>query len=247
MVKTNKQKIIVANWKMNPASLIEAKDLLLKIKNHSSAKNKIIFCPPFIWLSDLIKISKNITFSGQNCFWEEKGAYTGEISAKMLKNIGCKYVILGHSERKKYFNEDYSIVNKKLKLALKAGLKIILCIGEKEKNEEKKYEEIKSQIKTAFEKISKKDIVKIIIAYEPVWAIGTGDNDTPTNAVSIAILIKRILVKMYGHQIFENIKVLYGGSTNSKNAEEFIKEKEISGLLVGGASLDSNEFLKIIS
>jgi len=239
-------KIIIANWKMNPLSLSDANKIISKIIT-KKANAKIIICPPFIWLNDLIKKYKQIDFGGQNCFWEEKGAYTGEISAKMLKNIGCKYVILGHSERKKYFNEDYIIVNKKLKSALKAGLKIILCIGENEKNSENKYEEIKNQIKTAFHKISKKDISKIIIAYEPVWAIGTGNNDTPANAVSTAILIKKFLVKIYGYQIFEDIKVLYGGSINSKNAKEFLKEKEIFGLLIGGASLDSNEFLKILS
>ncbi len=252
--KTKKSKIIIANWKMNPQSLLEAK-LLVKTIAMTKSRHKKIILPPFIWLRELIKITrKKIIFGAQNCFWEEKGPYTGEISATMIKNSGCHYVLLGHSERKKYFNEDYDIVNMKMKVALKSGLKIILCIGEKEKNSEISHQEIKEQIEKAFNKITKENVKKIIIAYEPSWAISSGNPndpentpDTPQNAATNAIFIKKLLVKKYGNSILNDIKVLYGGSLNSKNAEEFLKEETIDGLLIGGASLIPEEITKILS
>ena len=248
-----KQKTIIANWKMNPLSLKEANEIVFKLVSlpkNISVKSKIIICPPFVWLNDLIRINKDIDFGSQNCSWENKGAYTGEISPVMLKNAGCKYVILGHSERKKYFNEGYDLVNKKIQGALEAGLKVILCIGESEKNPDAKYDEILAQITAAFDKISKNDINKILLVYEPAWAVSAvskGESDTPANAESSAILIKKFMVKLYNHDILDKIKVLYGGSVNSKNSQEFLKENDIDGLLVGAASLDADEFIKIIS
>ena len=211
---------IVANWKCNPASLKGAKLLFdsvaRRIKN--VRKVEVVICPPFIYLSNIQHLKSNIQLGGQDCFWEEKGAYTGEISPSMLKDLGVEYVIIGHSERRKYLKETDEMVNKKIEAALKQGLKPILCI----------------------DKISqlKKDLEGVIIAYEPLFAIGTGKPCSIGKAKKMRILIKKNLKR--------GAPILYGGSVNSQNAQDYIKKAGFQGLLVGSASLNSKEFLSIV-
>ena len=202
--------LIVANWKCNPTTLEEAKKIFKKA-NFPGAE--VVICPPFIYLSSLG------AKGAQDCFWEEKGAYTGEISPKMLRDLGVEYVIIGHSKRRKYLKETYKMINKKMKAVIKAGLKPILCI----------------------DKISQLPAKKqkgLIIAYEPLFAIGTGKPCSLGRAKKMRVLIQRKMGK--------NIKILYGGSVNSQNAKDYIKKADFSGLLVGGASLKPQEFLDII-
>ena len=224
-----KKPLIVANWKCNPTTLAEAKRLLNSVKK--GAKNiknvEVVICPPFVYLATSNKQqATGIKLGAQDCFWEESGAFTGEVSPKMLRNLGLKYVIIGHSERRKNFKETDEIINKKIKAALKNNLQPILCI-----------EKI-SQIKKALKGISKEKIKKIIVAYEPVWAIGTGRACGIPRARRVNLSIRKILGK--------KISVLYGGSVSSQNAADFIKGAKFQGLLIGGASLDAKEFIKIL-
>lgn len=219
------KKIIIANWKMNPDSQEEAMDILNSIK-----KEDAIICPPFVYISLL----KDFVLGGQDLFWEEKGAFTGEVSASMLKNLGCKYVIVGHSERRKYFNETDESVNKKLMSAVSAGLIPIFCVGETEdeRNDGKAESVVEGQVKKGLEGVSG----ELIIAYEPVWAIGTGNACSPDDAKKMLELIKKI----------KDVPVVYGGSVNGENAGSYVKEAGYDGLLVGGASLKPEEFNRII-
>ena len=225
-----KKKLIVANWKCNPTALIKARRLFDSIKK--GFKNikgaEVVICPPFVYLPILMIPSsahQKLSFGGQSCFWEEKGAFTGEISPVILKELGCKYVIVGHSERRKYFSETDKVVGKKIKAALKSGLQPILCADKV------------AQIKKVLKGITQKEIKKITFAYEPIWAIGTGKTPTYAQARKVKAAIKKFLGK--------KTVVLYGGSVNPQNARGFIKEAGFDGLLVGGASLKPKEFIKI--
>jgi triosephosphate isomerase len=253
------ERLIVANWKMNPQSLIEAKELFNSIKNRIKRdsnilkKIRIIICPPFVYLEPLSKLLKPRTsnlkpkLGAQDLFWEEKGAFTGEISPRMLKNLGVEYVIVGHSERRRILGETDEMINKKLKAAIKVKLKPILCIGEKKrKGGSRKYEEIRDQLKKALKGIPNsffRPPNSLIIAYEPVWAIGTGNPCQPENAKEVLIFLKKF-TRSLSHSLTQPL-ILYGGSVNSKIAKDYI-EAGFDGLLVGGASLDSREFIEII-
>lgn len=219
------KKLIVANWKCNPTTLNQAKKLFNSIKKALGfVKNtEVIICPPFVYLEELAKFKRTISLGAQNCCFQEKGAFTGEVSATMLKDLGCDYVILGHSERRKYFSETNDLINKKLKLALEKGLKPVLCI------------ENTSQINQCLKGILKQ---KVIIAYEPVWAIGTGKTPSPAQAKSFNVKIKKLVAN--------NTIVLYGGSVNAENVEGFIIKSGFDGVLVGGASLKPKEFINIV-
>jgi triosephosphate isomerase len=241
------KKIIIANWKCNPITLREAKFLFNSIrKGLRNFKNvEIVICPPFIYLP-LLKpktYTLNPKLGAQDCFWEEKGAFTSQISPLMLKNLGCEYVIIGHSERRALGETD-EMINKKLKAAIKAKLKPILCIGETE-NERKKgktFQVLKNQIKKALINSSTHQLINLIVAYEPVWAIGTGNPCKPEDAKEVLTFLKKIthqLINSSTHQL------LYGGSVNSKNAKDYI-EVGFNGLLVGGASLNPKEFIEIV-
>lgn len=241
------KKIIIANWKMNPSSAEEA---LRLIKNISSERFddsiEIIIAPPFLYLEPIKKILKReIKLAAQNVSWGERGAYTGEISALMLKNIGCDYVIIGHSERRYKIGETDEMISLKIKAAFKAGLHPIVAVGEKEQNDDI-VKIINSQISGALEDVEATDVGKIIFAYEPVWAIGTGISDTPDHALSAALLIRKIIGNIYTPDFAIDLPVLYGGSVTSANAADFINQSGINGALVGGASLDHEEFIKII-
>jgi len=249
--------LIVANWKCNPTTLKEAKVLFNSVgKGIKKIKNvEVVICPPFIYLpilgaSAFAKGYGAISFGSQDCFWEQKGAYTGEVSPKMLKDIGVKYVILGHSERRIYLGETNEIINKKIKLVLKAKLDPVLCIGEteEERNQGRTQEVLKNQLISAFLGISKPIIQnsKSSIAYEPIWAIGTGKACEVNEAQTMGLFIRKIVAQLYGSLISKKVQILYGGSINSKNALSYIKEARMQGLLVGGASLDHQEFIQLI-
>lgn len=228
--------LIVANWKMNPVTIKEAEELFSSIsegvKNIENAE--VVICPPFIYLPLL----KGLTLGAQDSYWEEKGAYTGEVSVAMLKEMGCKYIIIGHSERRKYFNETDEMVNRKVKTTLEAGLIPIVCIGETEGEREmdKTEDVLEKEIKQGLDGV---DISKIVIAYEPIWAIGTGNPCDIEEAKRMKEIIQKMLSK--------DIRILYGGSANANNAEGYLKQAEFNGLLVGGASLSAKEFVEIVN
>lgn len=239
----NRIPLIVGNWKMNKTSS-EAVELVKKlkvlVKNVKANKSQIVICPAFTALSDVAKELKdtNILLGAQNLYFEEYGAFTGEVSAQMLKEIECKYVIIGHSERRQLYGEINAVVNQKIFAALKHGLIPIVCVGEtlaeREKNKTK--EIIKKQITESLKDI---DVNKIVIAYEPVWAIGTGKTATPEQAQEVHALI-RSLIKS------NSTRILYGGSVKHDNIKELMAQKDIDGALVGGASLDAESFAKIV-
>ena len=240
------KKLIVANWKMNPQNLLEAKRLFNCVKFWSKRNSKIlknievVICPPFVYLEPLSKLLKSktkIKLGAQNFFWEEKGAFTGEISPKMLKNLRVDYVIVGHSERRKILGETNEMINKKIKIAQKLKLKPILCIGEtfRERKEGRTFEVLKNQIKRAIKNLDNKSLKRLILAYEPIWAIGTKNPCQPEEAKKILLFLQKFIPS----------PILYGGSVNSENAENYIKSG-FNGLLVGGASLNQEEFIGII-
>ncbi len=245
--------LIVANWKCNPQTLQEAKRLfdLVKIGVKNIKKVEEVICPPFIYLSAIKPYNhKVIKLGAQNCFWEKEGAYTGEISLSMLKDIGCKYVIVGHSERRGYFKETDEMINKKLKAVLKEKLTPILCVGEtkEQRNNGETDKILRKQVETALKNVSsfKFQVSRLYIAYEPIWAIGTGEPCDVEEAQKIGLLIRKIILRLYSSKSAKNVQILYGGSVNSKNAAGYIKEAGLQGLLVGGASLKAKEFIKII-
>jgi len=245
--KNMNRKIIIANWKMNPSSLEETQRLVRNLADKKLPDNvELIVAPPFTYLDAVKKaLPKKIKLSGQNISFAERGAYTGEISALMLKNLGCEYVIIGHSERRHKMGETDEMVNLKIKVALKTGLKPILAVGEKERGSDIK-NILSVQLTSALEGLEAPEIGRLIIAYEPVWAIGTGLSDTPDHALSAALLVRKIIGNLYTPDWAADLPVLYGGSVTGENAAEFAGQIGVDGALVGGASLESEEFLKII-
>jgi len=244
--------LIVANWKMNPQTLVEAKELFNSIKKGIKNKKRaeVVICSPFVFSSTLIVQPSTLKLGAQNCFWEKSGAFTGEVSPTMLKKIGCQYVILGHSERRKLGETD-EMVNKKIKAAIETGLKPILCIGEtnKERKEGKTFKVLKKQLQKDLNNILHSTLYtqnSIIIAYEPVWAIGTGKPCNPKEAGDTLLIIQKIISHLFGFSFAQKVKIVYGGSVNSKIAKNYIKEANFQGLLIGGASLEAKEFIKII-
>ncbi len=248
-MKMPRRKLFAANWKMNK-TIPEAVSFISDFKNSVKKNdNEIVICPPFTALNEVKKSIKGtkIKLGAQNMHFEEKGAFTGEISAAMLKGTGCEYVILGHSERRHYSNETDELINKKIKTALKNNLKIILCIGEtleqRQGNETMRI--IESQLKNCLKHIPDNEMKNIAIAYEPVWAIGTGKNATPAQAEEAHKFIRQLLKKSYNESISNNTRILYGGSVNEKNARELLAMKNIDGFLIGGASLNPRSFAEI--
>jgi len=249
------RKLIVAgNWKMN-TGIEEGTKLAEEINKYLSSKNlpenkKIIIAPPFTHLFPISKIidPTKIILSAQNCASTENGAYTGEISAKMLQELGVKAVILGHSERRGYFKEDNETLLKKVKIALKYDLDIVFCVGESlEQRENNKYfDVIKGQMSETIFKLNKDEFKKVIIAYEPVWAIGTGKTATPDQAQEIHEFIRNKIKENFDEKIANNTTILYGGSCKPSNAKEIFSKKDVDGGLIGGAALKSIDFSKII-
>ena len=219
-------------------------------KNIENKNVELILCPPFIFLQkcvELTLVNPQIAVGAQNCHNETKGAFTGEISVDMIKSVGAKHVILGHSERRAYFNEDNNFLAKKVKQVLASGLTPIYCCGETlaEREAGKLFDIIKEQIEVGLFDLSNEDFKKIIIAYEPVWAIGTGVTASPQQAQEMHEFIRSLIINKYGNLIAEEITILYGGSCNAKNAKELFANKDVDGGLIGGASLKSEDFIEI--
>ena len=244
------KKIIIANWKMNPQTAEEALRLVKGILAQRLSRNiELIIAPPFVYL-DLVKknCGKEIKLAAQNISWAERGTYTGEVSSLMVKNLGCDYVIIGHSERRHKMGETDEMINLKLKAAFKVGLVPVLAVGEKDPDDDI-IKVLTQQVKNALEGIGVSEIGRLIIAYEPVWAIstsGAGMADTPDHALSAALLIRKIMGNLYGSEWTADLPVLYGGSVTDENAYDFIAQSGINGALVGGASLELQDFIKII-
>jgi len=246
-----KPKIIIANWKMNPAGFAEAEKLLKTIKENVKKNDrvKIVICPPAIYLAKM-KPGSFLDLGVQNVFWEDKGAYTGEISSKMAKSCGVNYAIIGHSERRIYLKETNEAVNLKIKSAFKNNLKPILCVGEtlEEREKSKTGKVIADQLEAALKDISSSSVHYMLnIAYEPVWAIGTGKTPSLDEVMSAGLLIKKVISRLYDRGMVEKVYILYGGSVNSKNALDFVDKAGMDGLLVGGASLNASEFVRIVN
>ena len=245
-----RRKIIAGNWKMNMLPN-EAMSFINELEPYAkNAKCEIILFVPYtdLFYSLLTAQNTNIKIGAQNMHWEEAGAYTGEIAPNMLKCINVEYVIIGHSERRQYFAETDETVNKKIKSALKHELNPILCVGETMKQRELGLEEevIKQQIIGALEGITKEQAEKIVIAYEPIWAIGTGKVATKDDANNMIKLIRKEIESLYNKEVANNVSILYGGSVNKNNSKELFETSDIDGALVGGASLKVDEFNEII-
>ncbi len=245
-----RKKVIAANWKMN-TTINEGIKLASEIANKlKRKKSSVIVCPPFISLEALHSIIKDtaIQLGAQNLYFENNGAFTGEISAPMLRSVGCKFVIIGHSERRQIFNEDNITINKKIKKAIEFNLKPILCIGEtlKERENGITNEIVKNQIEKGLEGISENQLKDVIIAYEPVWAIGTGKTATPEEANDVHKFIRNLISEKYSQNAAENLIIQYGGSVKPENAFELLSMENIDGALVGGASLNADSFIQII-
>jgi triosephosphate isomerase (TIM) len=246
-----RRKVIAGNWKMYKSQgeaktfAIEFKDLVTDIKDR-----EIVICPPSVHISTLVEAfaGSPVKIGGQNLFWEDEGAYTAEISGPMLKSVGASHVIIGHSERRQYFNETDETVNKRLFAALKSGLMPIVCIGEtlKQRESGSTFNVIDTQVKNGLKGLAGGDVFRLVVAYEPVWAIGTGKTATPEIAQEVHAYIRSILSDMFGSGASGSIPVLYGGSVKPDNIDVLMAQKDIDGALVGGASLKVDSFERIV-
>ena len=243
--------IIAGNWKLNNTEK-EAVDLVTALRNNLNNVTEvdIVVCPVFTVLPVVhdVLLESNIGLGAQNVFWEDSGAFTGEISAPLLKDIGVQYVIIGHSERRQYFGETDEMVNKRTKAALAHGLIPIVCVGEvlAQREENKTFDVIQIQCEGAFAGLTVAEMEKIVIAYEPVWAIGTGKTATPGQAQEVHKFIRGLLAKLYDENISQTIRIQYGGSVKPENSAELMSQPDIDGALVGGASLKAEPFIGII-
>jgi len=250
MTMTNQKPFIAGNWKLFMTSS-EAVDLVsaLQEEYQNFEDAQIVVIPPYTALCDVhITLQGSpIRIGGQNVFWEEQGAYTGEISAPMLKDVGCTFVVIGHSERRQYFGETNATVNKKIKAALAHDLTPIMCLGESLEEREKgeTINKVQTQISEGLEDFEKDTAQKIIFAYEPIWAIGTGLTASPEQAQEVHNFIRNELSEKYGNQTGSCAIILYGGSVKPANTFSLLKEKDINGALVGGASLEAEAFIEI--
>ncbi len=246
-----RKKVIAGNWKMNklPNEAIEFIEKLTPLVKDT--ENEVVLCVPYtdLFYSLLTAQNTNIKIGAQNMHFEEKGAYTGEVSAQMLKAVNVEYVIIGHSERRQYFNETDETVNKKIKAAFANGLKPIVCVGEtlEQREKGKAIEVITTQTKLALEGLTEEQVKNTIIAYEPIWAIGTGKTATSEDANESIKAIRNKIQEIYGQNVANRVIIQYGGSVKSKNAKELFEMSDIDGGLVGGASLEPEEFAKIVN
>lgn len=250
MNKALRKAVIAGNWKMNNTPA-ETTALINDMKPLvADAACDVVLCVPYIDLTAAIEAAKgsNIKIGAENCHWAEKGAFTGEVSAKMLKAVGAEYVIIGHSERRQYFGETDVTVNQRIKAALAEGLKVILCVGEllAERKQGVTLETVRRQTKIALQGVSAEELKNIIIAYEPVWAIGTGETATADQANEVNGAIRAVVGELYGEAAAAALTVQYGGSMNAKNAEELLSKEHVDGGLIGGASLKAVDFSVIV-
>jgi triosephosphate isomerase len=243
--------IIAGNWKMYK-TLKDGQELAVSLRRelYQIENVDIVVCPPFTllaWLADALETS-NIALGAQNCYWLDEGAFTGEVSPKMIKDAGCQYVIIGHSERRQFFGETNETVNKKIKAALTHGLTPIMCVGEMlaEREKGETFKVLDDHVQNGLKDISPEDILKIVIAYEPVWAIGTGKTATPVQAQEAQKYIRDLLIKLYNKDVAESVRIQYGGSVKPENILELMKQPDVDGTLVGGASLTVASFTEIV-
>lgn len=248
------RKIIIAgNWKMHK-TIAEAIELANGLKRSlyalADSPVEIVLCPPYVALSEVAEViqESNIMLGAQDLYWEDTGAYTGEVSALMLKDAGAKYVIIGHSERRQYFAETNESVNKKLKSALKHGLTPIVCVGEtlKEREENKTFKVLDDHVNNGLKGLSAEEASSVVLAYEPVWAIGTGKTATSAQAQEAHKYIRGLLEKLFGSEVSRAIRIQYGGSVKPDNTAELIAQPDVDGALVGGASLKIDSFSEIV-
>lgn len=248
-----RRKVVAGNWKMNK-DLSGTIELVSAIKNElskSETSTEVIVCPPFTSLESASTVLKgsSIKLGAQNMHYEDNGAFTGEISAEMLKSVGCQYVILGHSERRTLFGESDEMINKKIKKAVSAGLKPIFCVGETLEERESGSTEkvVETQIREGLSGLNETELSELIIAYEPVWAIGTGKTATPQQAQDVHRFIRNLISEMFSNNFAENLVIQYGGSVKPDNAAELFSQTDIDGGLIGGASLKADAFLAIVN
>jgi triosephosphate isomerase len=249
-----RKKIVAGNWKMNldyNEGLSLFSEMINMINDEVTGKQEAVICSPFIHLHSLAQLAKGypkVSLGAQNAHQAESGAYTGEISAKMIKSVGAEYVILGHSERRQYFGEGNALLAKKTDTALANGLKPIFCIGEtlEEREANKHFEIIKSQLEEGVFHLDEEQFGNLVIAYEPVWAIGTGKTASAAQAQEIHAFIRIEIAAKYNQELANSTTILYGGSCNPKNAPELFAQPDIDGGLIGGASLKSRDFLDIV-
>ena len=249
-----RKKIVAGNWKMNldyNEGLSLFSEIANMVKDEITGQQLAVICSPFIHLSSVVQLAKGydkVAVGAQNTHQNESGAYTGEISAKMVKSTGAAYVILGHSERRQYFGEDNQLLAKKTDIALANGLKPIFCIGEtlEERESKQHFNVIKTQLEEGVFHLSNEQFEQLVLAYEPVWAIGTGKTASSEQAQEIHAFIREQIAAKYTQEIADNTTILYGGSCNPKNAPELFAQSDIDGGLIGGASLKSRDFLDIV-
>ena len=252
MNRRYRKTIIAGNWKMNKTPS-EAKTLIEEMKPLLSKTKwcEMVLCVPFTDIQAAVKAAKGskIAIGAENMHFEKSGAFTGEISADMLKELGVKYVIVGHSERRQYFNETDETCNKKVKAAIENGLRPILCVGESlaEREQDVTMEVIRKQVKIALQGVAAEDIKKVVIAYEPIWAIGTGKTATSEQAGEVCAKIRDCLRELYGARAARAITIQYGGSMNAKNCDGLLAQPDIDGGLIGGASLKAPDFAAIVA
>jgi triosephosphate isomerase len=246
-----RKKIIAGNWKCYK-TVDEAKTLINEILNgiESNLDRNVVLCPPFPYLQlakELVKGSA-VMIGAQNLWREDWGAYTGEVSAPMLASLGVEFVIIGHSERREYFKEDGALLNAKVKRALSWNLRPIFCLGEKlnQREEGITFRVVEAQLKEGLEGLGPEELLKIVIAYEPVWAIGTGKNATPEQAQEVQHFLRQKIGEIWGEELAEKIPILYGGSVKPENIDSLMAMPDLDGALVGGASLKSQDFLRIV-
>lgn len=243
--------IIAGNWKMNK-TISEALRLVNEIKGEANKTDvEVVVCCPFTVISEVKKAigGSKIKLGAQNMHWEDEGAFTGEISANMLRDLEVDYVIIGHSERRQYFNETDGIINKKIIKAIETGLNPIICVGETldEREKNRTFDVVKKQILAALENVNRESMESVVIAYEPIWAIGTGKTASSQDANEVIAYIRSLLQNKYGSEVSEEVRIQYGGSVKSSNVTEIMNEIDIDGALVGGASLKAKEFLEIVN
>ncbi|MDR9416925.1 MAG: triose-phosphate isomerase [Gracilimonas sp.] len=245
--------LIAGNWKMNcgPYDAAELLEGLTEKKAEISEDVDVLVCPPFVSIGMAVKYlyDTDIQVGAQNLHFEENGAFTGEISGSMLTESGCNYVIIGHSERRQYFGETDATVNQRVHKAIEHKLAPIVCVGESldQRKKDEHFELVKNQIKAALHDVSNEDALDVVIAYEPIWAIGTGETATPEQAQVMHEYIRTILAEIYSDETAEQINILYGGSMKPANAEELLSQPDVDGGLIGGASLDADSFSEIIT
>ena len=242
--------IIAGNWKMHK-TIAKALEFVNEVKDRvNNDKVEAVICAPFTLLKDLKQATKgtNIKIGAQNMHFEEKGAFTGEISPLMLKELDMDYVVIGHSERRQYFNETDETVNKKVLKALEVGIDPILCVGEtlEEREAGNTKDVCKVQVEKALENVSKEDLAKVVIAYEPVWAIGNGKTATSEDANDVIAYIREVVANLYG-ELANEVRIQYGGSVKPSNVAEIMNQSDIDGALVGGASLEANDYVELVN